>query len=115
MNIKKISNRLLVVPLVACLPLTASAIVLEEVTVTAQKREESVNDVPIAISAFSGADLVALGATDTRDLAGMIPGFTVAKSSSNTPIYTLRGIGFNTNNASSSSPVGVYVDEASYA
>jgi outer membrane receptor protein involved in Fe transport len=86
----------------------------EEITVTAQKREQSANEVGMAISAFAGDDLDTLGLTDTRDLAALVPGLTMAKSSSNTPIYTLRGIGFNTPNITSTSPVGVYVDEVSF-
>ena len=87
---------------------------LEEITVTAQKREQNVNEIGMAISAFSGEDLRALGVRGTQDLTHLVPGFTVAQSDLNTPIYTLRGIGFNTPNLSSTSPVGVYVDEASF-
>jgi len=87
---------------------------LEEVIVTAQKREQNVNEIGMAISAFSGENLKALGVIDTRDLTNFVPGFTVAQSDLNTPIYTLRGVGFNTPNLSSTSPVGVYVDEASF-
>ena len=87
---------------------------LEEVIVTAQKREQNVNEIGMAISAFSGEDLTALGVMSTRDLTNLVPGFTVAQSDLNTPIYTLRGVGFNTPNLSSASPVGVYVDEASF-
>ena len=82
--------------------------------VTAQKREQSAADVPVAISAFSGESLETLGLTDTRDLTALVPGFSVAKSSANTPIYTLRGVGFNTPNVSSTSPVGIYIDEAAF-
>ena len=60
--------------------------VLEEIIVTAQKREQAVNDIGMSISAFTGDDLIALGFTDTRDLAALVPGLTMAKSSSNTPI-----------------------------
>jgi iron complex outermembrane receptor protein len=86
---------------------------LEEVIVTAQKREESINDVPIAISAFNGETLQAIGVTDTRDLAAITPGFTAADTGYNTPVYTLRGIGFNDSTYTATSTVGVYVDEVS--
>lgn len=85
-----------------------------EIIVTAQKRSQSTQDVGISISAFSGDQLQALGATDVKSLAALVPGFTVAPSSRSAPIYTIRGVGFNTPNASSSSPVGVYYDEVSY-
>ncbi|MDX1504217.1 MAG: TonB-dependent receptor, partial [Spongiibacter sp.] len=87
--------------------------VIEEVIVTAQKREESVNDVPISISAFSGDTLDALGVTDTRDLGKMIPGFTASENGYNTPVYTLRGVGFNDTTYTATSTVGVYIDEIS--
>jgi outer membrane receptor protein involved in Fe transport len=84
---------------------------IEEIVVTAQKREESINEVPIAISAFSGEQLDALGVTDTRNLSTLVPGFTYADSGYATPIYTLRGIGFNDATYNATSTVGIYVDE----
>ncbi|MBQ0758874.1 MAG: TonB-dependent receptor [Zhongshania sp.] len=87
--------------------------VIEEVTVTAQKREESVNDVPIAISAFTGDSLKALGVVDTRDLGKLVPGFNASENGYNTPVYTLRGVGFNDTTYTATSTVGVYVDEVS--
>lgn len=85
--------------------------VMEEVIVTAQKKSESVNDVPIAINAISGGSLKALGVTDTRDLGIVIPGLTYADSGYATPIYTLRGVGFNDATYNATSTVGIYVDE----
>lgn len=84
---------------------------VEEIVVTAQKREQDINDVSIAISAFTGDDLKALGVADTRDLSSLVPGFTYADSGFNTPVYTLRGIGFNEASQTASSTVGIYVDE----
>ena len=85
--------------------------VIEEVVVTAQKKSESVNEVPIAISAISGGALKSLGVTDTRDLGVVIPGLTYADSGYATPIYTLRGIGFNDATYNATSTVGIYIDE----
>jgi outer membrane receptor protein involved in Fe transport len=84
---------------------------LESVVVTAQRRRQSASDVPLAISAFRGEDLQALGVTDTRDLGRIVPGFTAADSGGNTPVYTLRGVGFNDQTYTATSTVGVYVDE----
>ncbi len=84
---------------------------VEEIIVTAQKREESINDVSISISAFSGEDLSALGITDTRDMSNLVPGFRYAESGYNTPVYSLRGVGFNEASQTASATVGVYVDE----
>lgn len=89
------------------------AVGLDEIIVTAQKRSESANDVPISISAFSGEDLKALGVEDTRSLGKLVPGFTVGDSGYNTPVYTLRGVGFNDSTYTATATVGVYEDEAS--
>jgi iron complex outermembrane receptor protein len=84
---------------------------IEEVVVTAQKRSESIHDVSIAIAAYSGDDLAALGVVDTRDMSNLVPGFRYAESGYNTPVYSLRGVGFNESSQTASATVGVYVDE----
>ncbi len=86
-------------------------LLIENVVVTAQRREEGMNDVSVAISAYTGEELAALGVVDTRDLGQLVPGFTFADGGFNTPIYTLRGVGFNENSQTASATVGVYVDE----
>lgn len=86
-----------------------------EIIVTAQRREESVNEVPISITALSGDQLRDMNIRDVADLTRVVPGFTEAKSAGGTPIYTIRGIGFNTDSMSATSPVGIYVDEVAYA
>lgn len=85
-----------------------------DIVVTAQKRDQRTQDVAIAVSAFNEDQLSALGIADVKDVATLVPGFTVAKSFRGPPIYTLRGVGFNTPNMSTSSPVGVYLDEVAY-
>lgn len=95
----------------AAAPAARTGLSIEEVVVTAQKREENINDVPIAINAFTSDTLDALGVTDTTNLSNIVPGFTFANSGYNTPVYTLRGIGFNDQTYSASSTVGIYVDE----
>ena len=84
---------------------------MEEIVVTAQKREQVATDIPMSVTAFSGEDLNTLGLTDTRDLAMLVPGLSYSESPQQTPVYTMRGIGFNTYNFTSTSPVGVYYDE----
>jgi iron complex outermembrane receptor protein len=84
---------------------------VEEIVVTAQKRSEYLNEVPIAISAFGGEELHELGITDTRDLGKIVPGLTYSESGYSVPIYTLRGVGFNEASQTASSTVGIYVDE----
>lgn len=87
----------------------------QDIVVTAQRRAENINDVGVTIQAFSGDTLRSAGISDAAGLAQITPAFNFARSSANTPIYTIRGIGFQTPNLSSTSPVGVYVDEVAYA
>lgn len=87
------------------------ALGIEEIVVTAQKKEEGANSIPLAIATYTGEDLSALGVADTRDLGRLLPGFSYADGGFNVPIYTLRGVGFNENSQTASATVGVYVDE----
>lgn len=84
-----------------------------EVVVTAQKREQRLQDVPAAVSAISAATLQAKGITETSDLMGTVPSLQVTTPYGRTqPNFALRGISVaNEFSASTASPVGVYVDE----
>jgi iron complex outermembrane receptor protein len=84
---------------------------IEALVVTAQKRKQSINDVPITISAFAGEDLANLGVTDVRDIGALVPALSVNDSGQGTPIYTLRGVGFNETTYTATGTVGLYVDE----
>jgi iron complex outermembrane recepter protein len=86
---------------------------LTEIVVTAQKREQNLQDVPAAISAFSADDLNQRGVTETSDLMGTLPNLQVTSAYGDTqPNFSLRGISVaNEFSASTASPVGVYVDE----
>lgn len=87
---------------------------LGSITVTAQRREESANDVPMSIQAFGGEQLDTLRVNKVDDLQALVPSFSVSQSYQGVPTYTLRGIGFNTINVSATSTVGTYVDEVAY-
>jgi len=89
----------------------ALAVELEEITVTAQKREQSANEIGMSISAFSGETLKELNVRDTADLTVVTPGLTYADVGSGPPIYTLRGVGFNEQSLQATSTVGIYNDE----
>jgi iron complex outermembrane receptor protein len=82
------------------------------VVVTAQKRRQSINDVGISIAALSGAALAERQIVSLSDLAQAVPGLTYTESGSNTPVYTLRGIGFYETTISAYPSVSIYVDEA---
>lgn len=70
----------------------SSSRLVEEIIVTAQKREENVQDVPISINAFSAELLDARGITDPKDLPLATPGLTVGSQAGFTVTY-LRGVG----------------------
>jgi len=82
---------------------------LEEIIVTAQKREQNLQDVPIAMSAFSGDSLVSAGISDLGNLNEVIPGLNVTTSMSGAQIY-LRGVGSGTVSAGAENSVASYID-----
>ncbi|MGB1908107.1 MAG: TonB-dependent receptor, partial [Spongiibacter sp.] len=65
---------------------------LEEVVVTAQKREEASTDIPIAIQAFGSGSLDAQNISSTEDLGPLVPSLRFTESAGFTLIY-LRGVG----------------------
>src|SRR6266404_3803180 len=65
---------------------------LETIIVTAQKREERLQDVPAAVSALTGADLEAMGAESFTDYARSIPGLTFSDRGAGRQIPAIRGI-----------------------
>ncbi|MDF1690851.1 MAG: TonB-dependent receptor [Zhongshania sp.] len=82
---------------------------LEVVVVTAQKRTENAQDVPIAIAAFSEEKLDAFGIQSTADLPSITPGLTITGSAGFNLIY-LRGIGTSAFIPSFDPSVATYVD-----
>ena len=85
---------------------------LGAIIVTANKRDENVQDVPISISAFSGDQLQALGVTDTTGITEQIPALRVNQWSPNLTIFSLRGVSQNNFTDNLEAPVAVYFDNA---
>lgn len=88
---------------------------LQEIVVTAQKRSENVQSVPVAITAVSAASLQAKGIHDVVDLAGQAPNVTLRSTaqfggSSSVLISYIRGIGQNDFAFNLEPGVGVYID-----
>lgn len=85
---------------------------IEEVIVTAQYREERIQDVPVSISVFSGQDLIDLRVDTPADLARITPGLFMNRSSVNQsdPEFTLRGIGTNDSSTNQNPATPIYVD-----
>ncbi|MBY6211400.1 TonB-dependent receptor [Microbulbifer agarilyticus] len=85
---------------------------IEEVAVTAQKREQSVNDIGVSANAFSGEMMQSLGIDSAVDLGAHTPGLvTVNSTSGGTPVFAIRGIGLDDFSPNNSSGVGIYTDE----
>ncbi|RLQ21018.1 hypothetical protein DWB85_14960 [Seongchinamella sediminis] len=102
----------------ACLAATATAAslaspglaaqVLEEVIVTARKRTEAMQDVPVSVTAFSGNQLRNAGVTNLKELGLQTPGLQIDQTSA-AQIW-IRGIGQRDDGSRVDAPVGVYID-----
>ena len=84
-----------------------------DIVVTARRREESLRDVPIAITAFSGAQLAAQGAIDITDIAATTPNVTleVSRGSNSTLSAFIRGVGQQDPVGGFEGGVGIYLDD----
>ena len=89
-----------------------SATTFGDITVTANKRSENVQKVPISVTAFSGDQLKAMGVTDTTQITQHVPGLQLNAWSPNVTIFNLRGISQNNFTDYLESPVAVYIDDA---
>ena len=93
-------------------PIAVSAQGLEEIVVTARKQEQSLQDVSISISAFTGDQLRELGISNAHDIAWSAPGvYATGSQGDANPLYTIRGIGLNDVFSNNNPTVGIYVDE----
>ncbi|MGH6747660.1 TonB-dependent receptor [Novosphingobium sp.] len=84
---------------------------IQEIVVTAQKRSEAINDVPLSITAASGEKLRDQGITNVGDLVKIVPGFNYTESAYATPVYTLRGVGFYDTSLAAKPTVSIYQDQ----
>ena len=84
---------------------------LPEVIVTAQKRAENIQDVPISVIALSSQELKDAGVTDIKNLTVLTPGLTVTSTTSeNSTTARIRGIGTVGDNPGLESSVGIVID-----
>ena len=87
------------------------AATLDKITVTAQKREEALQDVPVMVTALSRRTLEQNGIHDIRELQTVVPGLTVTSTQSESQtVARIRGIGTVGDNAGLESSVGVVID-----
>jgi len=97
---------------VAGLTFGVSAQQLEEVVVTAQKRTESLQDVPISVTAISGKQVEEASIRSFGELGAYVPNFSVTENAVNT-IISMRGISVGANQSFEQS-VGIFVDGVPY-
>ena len=91
----------------------AQGTILEEIVVTAQKREQSIQDVGIAINAFTGEEIRRLGFQDSVDLASQAPGVYVSNSTGGTfSQFSIRGVTQDSFDDHIEGPNAVYIDGA---
>ena len=97
----------------AAYPAQGNAGLIEEVIVTAQKREESLQDTPVSVTAFSGEAIEALGFRQSVDITAQTPNFSVGYPNGDTgvPAPFIRGVGLNDFGVLNQGPIAAYMDE----
>jgi iron complex outermembrane receptor protein len=89
---------------------------LEEITVTAQRREESAQSVGIAMAVLPGGSLEAKSIANVNDLQNAVPSLQIEPAfGSSQPQFRLRGVGFIDYTSNNASPVGVSIDDVALA
>jgi outer membrane receptor protein involved in Fe transport len=92
----------------------ASTGALEEVVVTARKRQENLQDVPLSIDVFTKKDMQNLGISQFEDYAEKVPSISFISVGPGTQLFVMRGVSDGSNpNYANSSATGVFVDDVS--
>ncbi|MGH8598141.1 MAG: TonB-dependent receptor, partial [Gammaproteobacteria bacterium] len=84
---------------------------LDDIIVTARKREESLQTTPLSVAAFSGDALEKAGIDDFAEIANRVPGFTFNPDNVSEPNIFLRGIGTDIESAASSAAIGFFLND----
>ena len=106
----KFLNRLAIWLTTAATSTTATGSLIEEIVITAQKREQNLQEVSISVSAFGGDQLDKLGIDQAADLASFIPNVEIRDGGANDTIQ-VRGVSLDDFGDGNESPVGFYIDE----
>jgi len=109
---KALGAVVLTVPLIVPITLTAQT-VLEEIIVTAQRREQSLQEVPISIETISGQEILKQGYRDIDELSNYSPTVTI-DGETNRPGITVRGFGAKSNNETIEQSAPTFVDGVHY-
>ena len=93
-------------------PVAAQGLVLEEIIVTARKRDESLQETPVAVTALGTEALREAGVRNLADLNSVVPNIEVAAGNGNSGIANIyiRGVGQRNSGANIDSGVGIYID-----
>lgn len=102
----------LALPTAAAAQEAASEAVPGEIIVTAQKRQQNINTVPMSITALNSEQLEQAGVKDVTDLSKVTPGLTFGQNNLGVPVLTIRGVGYNDVGIATRLPVTTYLDEA---
>lgn len=86
-----------------------------DIVITANKREQRLNDVGITVAVLSGDSLQRQQVNSLADLANATPSLSFTNSANGTPVYTLRGVGFYEVSLGAYPTVSTYIDEAPLA
>jgi iron complex outermembrane receptor protein len=94
-------------------PVNAGEALIEEIIVTAQKREQALQDTPISVTAFTGRAIEDLGFRQSVDITAQTPNFNVGYPNGDTgvPAMFIRGVGLNDFAVLNQGPIASYVDE----
>ncbi len=89
---------------------TGSELTLEEVTVTARRREENLQNVPASVQAFSSELLDAFQINDLAGITARVPGVNYAQPLITDPQIFMRGIGSDIQSAGADAPIGIFLN-----
>ena len=110
---KTIQKNLIAIAIAGVVTPFAAQADIEEIIVTANKREQSIQDVPIAISAFDNAALAEIGADSLENLTNFVPGVALFDDrGAGQPTWVIRGVGLADFNANNTPTAAIYYDEA---
>jgi outer membrane receptor protein involved in Fe transport len=84
---------------------------VDEIIVTAQKRSERLNDVPLSITAATGEQLARAGVAAPEDLVKLVPGFSYTRTLWGAPSFIMRGVGVTDSSLGITPAVSAYVDQ----
>lgn len=87
----------------------------DSIIVTAQRRAQSLQDVGIALNAFTGAELITQGVSTVNGLENIAPSLEIeSQFGSGQPSFSIRGVGFRDYATNNAPTVGIYVDDVPY-